>query len=445
MIEPDQAVPAAHQEVVEAAWEGITTTSRLTGVLSPPGAGKSTLVRNVAARWAADGRPQLPVVTQTNSQADDLCVDLDIESGDSGPVIGRLHGRNYVADPRLASTRVVCSPKISDLSHCDIVVAPARKWSFVGGSWDAAIIDEVFQMRSDQLLPLGHLFRSLLVVGDPGQLNPFTTGSAELFRGRPSSPIVSAADVLRETGHGGTWLTLPVSWRLRPEAAQLVSDSFYINAFGSGVRSGIRRIHLGDVAYASLAAHALNTAATAGWAFVELPAAHITRTDPEMIEVIAGIAADIATNGFGYSDESSSNATLGAADVAVVVAHRDQRGHLRARLDDVLMQRGLPPGSVVVDTANRLQGRQFQLVVVWHPLSGRRDATAFHLEAGRLCVMLSRHRLGCIVVSRAGIREQLEAHPAAEPTWVGEAPPAIDGWEANLSVLEALESYRVAA
>ncbi|WP_432644254.1 hypothetical protein [Nocardia cyriacigeorgica] len=47
---------------------------------------------------------------------------------------------------------------------------------------------------------------------------------------------------------------------------------------------------------------------------------------------------------------------------------------------------------VAVNTANRLQGPEFEVVIVVHPLSGRRDATAFHLEAGRLCVLTSRHR-----------------------------------------------------
>jgi predicted nucleic acid-binding protein len=48
------------------------------------------------------------------------------------------------------------------------------------------------------------------------------------------------------------------------------------------------------------------------------------------------------------------------------------------------------------------------VVIVLHPLSGRRDATAFHLEAGRLCVLASRHRHACIMVARAGIPELLE-------------------------------------
>jgi hypothetical protein len=75
--------------------------------------------------------------------------------------------------------------------------------------------------------------------------------------------------------------------------------------------------------------------------------------------------------------------------------------------------------SVVVGTANRLQGREFDVTIMLHPLSGRRDATAFHLEAGRLCVLASRHRHASIVVARAGIPELLDAHPSAEPVHLG--------------------------
>jgi hypothetical protein len=45
-------------------------------------------------------------------------------------------------------------------------------------------------------------------------------------------------------------------------------------------------------------------------------------------------------------------------------------------------------------------------MLVYHPLSGRVDASAFHLDAGRLCVALSRHRVVCFVFARAGIASQ---------------------------------------
>ena len=98
---------------------------------------------------------------------------------------------------------------------------------------------------------------------------------------------------------------------------------------------------------------------------------------------------------------------------------------------------------VTVDTANRLQGREYEATVVLHPLSGRRDATAFHLEAGRLCVLTSRHRQACIVVARAGIRELLDAHPSGEPVHLHEPVKFPDGWAANQTVMEHLENHRV--
>jgi hypothetical protein len=80
-----------------------------------------------------------------------------------------------------------------------------------------------------------------------------------------------------------------------------------------------------------------------------------------------------------------------------------------------------------------------------HPLSGRRDATAFHLEAGRLCVLASRHRHACIVVARAGIPELLDAHPSAEPVHLGVPVKFPDGWEAHQAFMAHLAKHRVSA
>lgn len=434
-----------HNQVVEAAWEGLSSPERLIGVQSPPGAGKSSLVRTLATRWSADGRPQLPIVTQTNAQADDLCADLAIELGGTGNTVGRLHGSDYRPDDRLVAAGVPCSTDIQALSGCNVVIAPAAKWGYVNGTWSVAVIDEVYQMRSDDLLAVGHKFPRLLVVGDPGQLNPFTSGPGELFRGRPFNPVESAADTLRLTNPDARWLTLPVSWRLPPEAAEVVSGAFYTTPFQAGVAAGVRQLHIRPMTTGSLGNRVLAAAAASGWAFVELPEAHLPRTDPEAVEIITGLVEACVLAGLSHSDESVTLRPLTLSDIAVAVAHRDQRGQVKTSVDQILALHGLEAGSVVVDTANRLQGRQFRIVIAWHPLSGRRDASAFHLEAGRLCVMLSRHRHACIIVGRAGIREQLDSHPGTEPIWIGEAPPAVDGWEANLAVLDALESYRISA
>ena len=84
-------------------------------------------------------------------------------------------------------------------------------------------------------------------------------------------------------------------------------------------------------------------------------------------------------------------------------------------------------------------------MIMLHPLSGRRDATAFHLEAGRLCVLASRHRHACIVVARAGIPELLDAHPSAEPVHLGVPVKFPDGWEANQAFMAHLRHRKVRA
>jgi superfamily I DNA and/or RNA helicase len=123
--------------------------------------------------------------------------------------------------------------------------------------------------------------------------------------------------------------------------------------------------------------------------------------------------------------------------IAIGTAHRDQAAAVRQLLP-------LNSG-ITVDTANRLQGREYDVTIVWHPLSGRRDATAFHLEAGRLCVLASRHRHACIMVARAGISALLDAHPSTGRMYLNEVVKFPDGWEANQAVMSHLERHRVRA
>ncbi|WP_408058120.1 hypothetical protein [Verrucosispora sioxanthis] len=104
---------------------------------------------------------------------------------------------------------------------------------------------------------------------------------------------------------------------------------------------------------------------------------------------------------------------------------------MRARL-------GEAGADITVDTANRLQGREYDVTIVLHPLSGRRDATAFHLESGRLCVLTSRHRHACLVVARAGIGDLLDAHPSTEAPQLDVPVRFPDGWEANQAILAHL-------
>ncbi|MFR9797463.1 AAA domain-containing protein [Streptomyces sp. MS06] len=407
---------------------------------SPPGAGKSTLVVRAALELASAGRP-LMVVAQTNAQVDDLV--LRLAEKDPELPVGRLHSSD--ADPYDRALdglpQVRTSAKAADLAGLPVVVSTAAKWAHVrvDEPWRHAIVDEAYQMRSDGLLSVAGLFERALFVGDPGQLDPFAIVGSEQWAGLAYDPSASAVTTLLAHNPGLPQHRLPVSWRLPASAAPLVSDAFYpYTPFRSGTGHGDRRLSFAVPSDGSGPDRVIDEAAVSGWGLLELPARHTPRTDPEAVRAVAAVVRRLLDRGgASVSERSAEPAPLTADRIAVGTAHRDQAAAVRAALAE------LGAGGVAVDTANRLQGREFEVTVVLHPLSGRPDATAFHLETGRLCVLASRHRHACIVVCRAGVGELLDDYPSTEPVQLGTVMKFPDGWEANHAVLARLGEHRV--
>ncbi|WP_280871862.1 AAA domain-containing protein [Streptomyces sp. MJP52] len=408
---------------------------------SPPGAGKSTLVVRAALELADAGRP-LMVVAQTNAQVDDLVLRLHEKRPDLP--VGRLHSSDADAyDKALEDLdNVLLSDKAPALAGLPVVISTAAKWGHVKPSdahWEQAIVDEAYQMRSDALLTVAGLFDRALFVGDPGQLDPFSVVGAEQWAGLSYDPSASAVTTLLAHNPGLPQHRLPVSWRLPASAAPLVSDAFYpYTPFRAGTGPDDRRLSFGVPSDGSGPDRVIDEAAASGWGLLELPHRLTPRTDPEAVRAVAAVVRRLLDRGgAAVSERSPGPVPLTADRVAVGTAHRDQAAAVRAALAELGVR------DVVVDTANRLQGREYDVTVVLHPLSGRPDATAFHLETGRLCVLASRHRHACIVVCRAGVAELLDEHPSTEPVQLGVTVKFPDGWEANHAVLSHLAEHRV--
>ncbi|MFC7387645.1 AAA family ATPase [Sphaerisporangium rhizosphaerae] len=423
------------QEAAQVVDAVLADLPRHRGVVvdSPPGAGKSTLVVRAAGHLAATGDP-LMIVAQTNEQVDDLIVRLAEEH--PGLSVGRLSAADY-AVPRRVEGKAAIGTKLPDLGDPAVVVATADKWAWAGGrTWPWAIVDEAYQMRSDKLLRVAGLFERALFVGDPGQLDPFSVVDGERWAGLSWDPLQSAVAVLLRHNPDLPVHRLPVSWRLPASAAPVVSEAFYpFTGFRAGTAPGERRLAYTADGMRTAYDHALEEAARSGWALYELPSRHTVRTDAEAVQAVAVLATRLLQRApVAFSERGERPVTPDR--VAVGAAHRDQVAAIQAA--------GLPEG-VTVDTANRLQGREYDVTIILHPLSGRRDATAFHLESGRLCVLTSRHRHACVVVARAGIPELLDAHPSAETVQLNVPVKFPDGWEANQAVLAHLSKHRVEA
>ncbi|MEX3099655.1 MULTISPECIES: AAA family ATPase [unclassified Streptomyces] len=436
-FDPGTAAAQATDAILRDTLHG---TARGVVVDSPPGAGKSTLVVRAALELADAGRP-LMVVAQTNAQVDDLVLRL-AQKAPELPV-GRLHSSDPDAyDKALDELPAVrTSAKAADLAGLPVVISTAAKWAHVkvDEPWRHAIVDEAYQMRSDGLLAVAGLFERALFVGDPGQLDPFAIVGSEQWAGLSYDPSASAVTTLLAHNPGLPQHRLPVSWRLPASAAPLVSDAFYpYTPFRSGTAHGDRRLTFAVPSDGSGPDRVIDEAAESGWGLLELPARHTPRTDPEAVRAVAMVVRRVLDRGGAATSESSPTpAPVTAARIAVGTAHRDQAAAVRAALAD------LGVSDVTVDTANRLQGMEFDVTVVLHPLSGRPDATAFHLETGRLCVLTSRHRHACVVVCREGVSDLLDDYPSTEPVQLGTLVKFPDGWEANHAVLGHLAEHRV--
>lgn len=401
---------------------------------SPPGAGKSTLVVRAATQLAQGGEPVM-IVAQTNQQCDDLVDRIARETPTTR--IGRLIGKDYVRTARVAHSNVVVEEKVSNLRDAAIVVGTAAKWVYVTeGPWPWAIVDEAYQMRSDMLLRVAPRFDRALMVGDPGQLDPFSTIDTDRWTGLAWDPMQSAIAALLANNPDLRPHQLPVSWRLSASAAPAVSSAFYpFTGFRAATTAQQRQLTYQTRGLRGPIDETLEVAARTGWALHELPARHTMRTDTQAVESITDIAVRLLERGAIARSEHAPNGYKVTQDrIAIGAAHRDQV----AAIQQALRARGID--RIRADTANRLQGSEFDIVIVLHPLSGRRDATAFHLESGRLCVLTSRHRHACIVVARAGIQALLDAHPPGGPVHIGVPAKFPDGWEANQSMLTHLHS-----
>jgi hypothetical protein len=435
------AADAVVADLIEAA-KARDSRARLTK--APAGAGKTGAVTTVVDALAGEDA-DVGVIAQTNEQAFDLVGRIAAIAPKREISFLPAVGVVLPTEKRLSNVTLV---NTKDLGSAKVIVATADKWAFSAahipdGRFDAGVIDESYQMQSAKLLRIADLFPTLDFLGDPGQLDPFSTVDDSRWRGLAVNPVLNAVDaLLAYRGEDVPVRSLPVTRRLPISAAGVIREVFYPDlSFGAGSEEGDRELALRVRSLrGGSASEVWRAAAAEGWAYLELPHRLVIQPEREIVVALSDLVEGLFDSKPTVRDEKNGGKTLElqASRVAVGVSHRNQRAAVKIELQ----RRDL--GEVVVDTANRLQGREFDVVLVWHPLAGRRDATAFHLDAGRAAVLTTRHRHACVVVGRAGARQLLDDHAPPSDYELGVTRQVeFDGWEAHARLLDHLETVKV--
>lgn len=416
-------------------------------VTAPAGAGKSHLISK-AAGIARRRRLRVAVAAPTNEQAFGLVRTIaGHHCGNGQQVVTFVPARAVSLPDAIRRLPGVQECDASDAARENLIVGTLSKLgdAFARGNFstfDVLLIDESYQADAGKYYAVGDLAPVHLLVGDGGQISPFSTIDDPCrWRGLSEDPLQTAVGVLRRNHPHTAVYGLPITRRLDDRAVSIARLFYPALSFGPAVLPGVREVRLGKASgsqrFRKLDA-ALDLAACEGWTNIELPHVPVLQADPGVVNVLT----DLIHRLFNRQPEIRCErhlrfARLEQRQVAVGVSHNDQKDFLRVALG----ARGLD--EVVVETANKLQGLEFEIVFVWHPLSGLPEADAFHLDPGRLCVLLTRHRQACIVVGRVGDRDLLAGQvPPATEAYLGWDPdPVLDGWEVHQDVFSALEPH----
>lgn len=425
------AADAAIERVLRTQWQG----ERAVRLDSPPGAGKTGVVERLAVQASAVLGERCMLVTQTNEQAFDLARRL---ARGFTRLPFTLLVKKDLAIPedlqRVSNLQLIRSADHLPAGSC-VVIANAAKWSWVQGGippFDSQIVDEAFQLPDYRFQQIAGLAHRLVLVGDPGQIAPVISCETERWKSDPAGPQVASPRALTARHPGITQLSLPVSRRLVPDTVSVIQPAFYPDLpFTALSQPGERGLATAIGGITPLDRPIDLVSHGASLVQIELPQMITGEVDASIADTIVALIDRLVERGTQIWDGDRTQA-LSAAMIGVVCAHVSQVSAVRERLPRHLTE-------VFVETSDRFQGLERPVMVVHHPLSGRADASQFHLDAGRLCVMLSRHRVACFIVSRAGTQDLLLRYAPSGDRVLGETEDAeFAGWRAHLAVLQEL-------
>lgn len=350
--------------VIDAAIEhSIHSASPLTIVQSPPGAGKTFLVECATALAATGVSMRTLIVTPGVSQLYDIArrlleydlprVELVHATHRSLPtdLQGRISASNGWAQGLNQGPGVLIAN--AHVLSANIQKLPSR-------SFDLMIVDEAYQLSAADFLPIADLAPRVLMVGDPGQLDPVVSADTANFEAAAHKVHWSAPAYILDRFPRTPTFGLPVTRRLLPDSAALVQRSFYRDLpFTSVVDPATRQLRFGLAGVERGIDGALDAIA-AGQSLVALTIpgrapAH-EEADPVLADVMARVAERILIRQANWVGVRR----LDESDIGCIDPHVISGG----AISDRLRQRSL--SGVRVDTVERWQGLQLPITIVRH-------------------------------------------------------------------------------
>jgi DNA replication ATP-dependent helicase Dna2 len=352
----------------------LIATQALQLVQGPPGTGKTRLLAEVLALLARAGA-RLVVSAFTNRAVDNVLLALRGLAPDVAAYKLGFHGD--AADELLAAGVQIASPRRPNLPSRAVVVAgtcfqliklPASE------RFHLAVFDEAGQMPIPHAIAGMLLSPRLALLGDHLQLPPVITE-----RHADLAVVRSIFEHLEEQ-YGSRMLD--VTYRMNDQVCALVSNAFYGGRLHADASAARRRLPFQPGGKLD---EVLDPERSVVWARVD----HL-QPGPRSLEE-ANLVADLV-------EDCVRRHRVPPAEIAVIAPFRAQVRAIRS----ALQKRDLDAEATIVDTVERIQGQEREVVLV-SLAAGDPDAlrhrAEFFFSRNRLNVALSRARVKAVLIA----------------------------------------------
>lgn len=359
-------------------------------IQGPPGSGKTYTGARMIADLLAEGRSI--GVTATSHKVighllEGVC-EVARERGIEFRGIQKAGDGQDCDDPlikRIGSPAAVAAAIAEAREAGTPVLAAGTAWQWsredMAGSVDVLFVDEAGQFSLANALAVAQAAGSLVLLGDPQQLEQPIQGI------HPDGAGASALEHLlgsAATIAPGQGLFLAHTWRLHPDLCDFTSEQFYEGKLEPQRSLNRQRVD-GPEPFDGT-----------GLRLVPVEHSGNRNHSPEEAEVVARLVDELLESGATWTDPDGKTHEIGLPDILVVAPYNAHVSELREAL----------PENARVGTVDKFQGQEAPIVIYSMATSRPEDAPRgmeFLYDASRLNVATSRARCVAIVVAEPAL------------------------------------------